>query len=93
MLNKLAMQEGPPPKGERKRQSVRIDEAFEIKCRRCTEQPDCFVCNEPDLPPPKKHNDEDEVAEVVDELRSNLKFRCTRCKQSAHYEHREYVLE
>ncbi len=106
LLDKLAMQEGPPPKGQRKRHSVRIDEGFQIQCRRCTEQPDCFVCEKPDLPPVEtkeraggkgdiaKGEDVDMEAneaanEAEDELRSTLRFRCLRCKQGAHYEHRE----
>jgi len=97
--------EGPPAPGERKRTSVRIDETFEFTCARCAAGGKCMVCNEgprviesADEIRVKENARADGQGDVEmkdEDLRKEAEqrykpfFRCYRCKQACHYEHRE----
>lgn len=96
----IADVEGPPREGEKKRRSVKIDETFEFMCARCTSGAGCMVCHKG--PKPSSHWEdakqsyvepetkaEGEEKEQRDKTPKAIMFRCFRCKQSCHYDHRK----
>ncbi len=98
VLNELLLDEGPPREGERKRKYIDIDENYHFTCSRCSVSPTCLVCHSEKLKEPSDDNEaengdakaEDKKPEETEE--QHLLFRCLRCKQACHYEHRKHVL-
>lgn len=147
VLALLLRKEGPAEWGK-KRLDVDILESFDFECRKCQNQPACFVCQQTELPTTdagehearvedgdddgkdikhgsaregaargKNEEEDDDIimldgpsgapvqleragdrnarkngkgkGKAIEDLRSTLRFRCYRCKQGAHYEHRE----
>ena len=147
VLALLLRKEGPADWGK-KRLDVDILESFDFECRKCQNQPACFVCQQTELPttdagaheaqveigdgddeeikkgwmpgggvPSRDEEEDDDIimldgpsgalvqleragerdarkngkgkGKAIENLRSTLRFRCYRCKQGAHYEHRE----
>lgn len=97
-LQHLAKKEGPPGLGVKKRKEVTIDESVTFQCRKCFKSPNCVYCNQAEIQPEDDEEDGNDAASNGDKVSEasdgppHIQFRCLRCTQSAHYEHRKLIL-